>query len=236
MSAGSTTAASRRATASSPDSSRVRSGDPLFEQPVGGGLLGDVPHHPEHVRPPAEGQLDAAHLNLEDPAVLGHIAAPRPELVPVLDGVGEVGEQRVVAGMDELGGQRADQLVALVAVHPAQRGVDLHDPAGGQVGDDQAVRDRLEDRPVLLRHLRGRFARPAPCSCAITLTVPSRRALMHASATRLRHLSHPPASDDRHKDRPERRCASPPPAPIMKRPGESGRTRSPSRVVSPDRR
>ena len=146
---------------------------------------------------------------------------PRPELVPVLDGVGEVGEQRVVAGMNELGGQRADQLVALVAVHPAQRGVDLHDPAGGQVVDDQAVGDRLEDRPVLLRHLRGRFARPALRSCAITLTVPSRRALMQASATRLRHLSHPPAADDRHKDRPKRRCASPTPAPIMKRPGEA---------------
>ena len=58
-------------------------------------------------------------------------------------------------------------------------------------------------------------------SCAITLTVPSKRALMQANATRLRHLSRPPESDDRHKDRPERRCASPTPAPIMKQPGEA---------------
>jgi hypothetical protein len=57
--------------------------------------------------------------------------------------------------------------------------------------------------------------------CAVTLTAPGSRAFMQASAPRLRHLSHPPAANDRHKDRLERRCASPIPAPIMKRPDEA---------------
>jgi hypothetical protein len=70
------------------------------------------------------------------------------------------------------------------------------------------------------------MAERGPCSsgarsCAVALTVPSRRSFMQASAPRLRHLSHPPTANDRHKDRPERRCASPTPAPIMKRPGEA---------------
>jgi hypothetical protein len=61
-----------------------------------------------------------------------------------------------------------DQLVVLVAVHPAEGGVDLHDQTCVEVVDDQPVARRLEDpsilllpleqpllstRPLLLRHL-----------------------------------------------------------------------------------
>jgi hypothetical protein len=126
----------------------------------------------------------------------------------------------MIAGMDELGGQQANQLIALAAVHPAQRRVDLRGPAVSQVTDDHAVGDRLKDRPVLLRHLRWAFL-VRRALLRRNPQVPSRRAFMQASAPRLRHLSHPPAANDRHKDRFERRCASPIPALIMKRPDEA---------------
>jgi hypothetical protein len=113
----------------------------------------------------------------------------------------------MIAGMDELGGQQANQLIALAAVHPAQRRVDLRGPAVSQVTDDHAVGDRLKDRPVLLRHLRWAFL-VRRALLRRNPQVPSRRAFMQASAPRLRHLSHPPAANDRREDRRERRCAS----------------------------
>jgi hypothetical protein len=106
------------------------------------------------------------------------------------------------------------------SAHRHSAGVDLHDPAAGQVTDDHAVGDRLKDRPVLLRHLRWAFL-VRRALLRRNPQVPSRRAFMQASAPRLRHLSHPPAANDRREDRRERRCASPIPAPIMKRPDEA---------------
>jgi hypothetical protein len=86
------------------------------------------------------------------------------ELPPLRHSVDVLGEQVVIVRVDERRRVDPDQLVVLVAVHPAKRRVDLHHQTRVEVVDNQPVAGRVKDPPVLLLALEQLLlgARPLP--------------------------------------------------------------------------
>ena len=78
------------------------------------------------------------------------LASPGPELPALGDRFDVLGEQVVIVRVNEPRRVGPDQLVILVAMHPAKRRIDLHDQARVAVVDDQPVAGGLEDPPILL--------------------------------------------------------------------------------------
>ena len=111
-------------------------------------LLGDVANDAQDVGFAPVDKGRAVHLDVEGRPILVQIDCPAWNALTCPNRLQTLLKERVIIRMDELREMLADEFFSRIAVHLAERGVDLNDGAV-QIADHQAVEGRLKDAAIL---------------------------------------------------------------------------------------